>query len=65
MFLKMAVKKGIGHVELARLPLAGGGYGEHSVDRRGLDDRRKGFTEVDARAMCKPAVTPDFKDKIG
>jgi len=54
----MPVKKGIGDIELSRGPLMGSSNGEHGLNHGRLNDRRDGFTEVDAGTLGKAANDP-------
>jgi len=57
-FLQVAVKERVGHIELSCGPATRGGNGEHCADCGRLDDRREGFAEVNARALREPTDHP-------
>jgi hypothetical protein len=52
------MEKDVLHIKLVYRPATRGHEGEHSLDRRRLDHRRKGLTEVDAGTLRKAADDP-------
>jgi len=58
MFLKGAMKKSFGDIELPCQPLVRTSNGKNSVNCGRFDDRRESFAEVDTGTLCEPVHHP-------